>query len=101
MPRILLFVLLVFLVWLAVRWLGGLRKPGGSDAARTVAPQPKQEIETMRQCAWCGAHVPAGDAVSLADGRVYCSEAHRDAALAAALDPTADQTDSREPRRRP
>ena len=76
MPRILFFVLLVFLVWLAVRWLGGLRKPG----ARAAAPQPKREIEAMRQCAWCGAHVPAGDALSLPDGRVYCSAAHRDAA---------------------
>ena len=82
MPRILLFVLLVFLVWLAVRWLGGLRKPGtrDADAARSAGPQPKQEIETMRQCAWCGAHVPSAEAVSLPDGRVYCSSAHRDAA---------------------
>ena len=82
MPRLLLFVLLVFLVWLAVRWLGGLRKPGARDpdATRSAGPQPKQEIETMRQCAWCGAHAPAGDAVSLPDGRVYCSGAHRDAA---------------------
>ena len=82
MPRILFFVLLVFLVWLAVRWLGGLRKPGAPDAAvrGRAGPQPQQEIETMRQCAWCGAHVPAGDALSLPDGRVYCSAVHRDAA---------------------
>ncbi len=86
MPRILLFVLLVFLVWLAVRWLGGLRKPGARDAdamrdaSRRAGPQPPQEIETMRQCAWCGAHVPEGDAVSLPDGRIYCSVSHRDTA---------------------
>lgn len=82
MPRILLFVLLVFLIWLAVRWLGGLRKPGArdADATRAAGSQPQQEIETMRQCAWCGAHVPAGEAISLPDGRVYCGSAHRDAA---------------------
>ncbi|MGI9027030.1 MAG: PP0621 family protein [Burkholderiaceae bacterium] len=82
MPRILFFVFLVFLVWLAVRWLGSLRKPGAHDtdaSARAESPAT-QEIETMRQCAWCGAHVPAGDAVSLPDGRVYCGDAHREAA---------------------
>ena len=89
MPRILVFVLLLFLVWLAVRWLGGLRKPGArnADAAPRAGPQPRQEIETMRQCAWCGAHVPAGDAVSVPDGRVYCGTVHRDAARDTAVTP--------------
>ena len=98
MPRILLFVLVVFLVWLAVRWLGGLRKPGppDADATRPASQAAQQEIETMRQCAWCGAHVPAGDAVSLADGRVYCSVAHREAGQHAACETVA----SSEPRRR-
>ena len=82
MPRILLFVLLVFLVWLAVRWLGSLRKPGArdTDASERAGSPATQEIETMRQCAWCGAHVPEGEALSLPDGRVYCGAAHREAA---------------------
>ena len=82
MPRILFFVFLVFLVWLAVRWLGGLRKPGAgdTDGSQRGSPSATQEIETMRQCAWCGAHMPAAEAVSLPDGRVYCGAAHREAA---------------------
>jgi uncharacterized protein len=94
MPRILLFVFLAFLVWLVIRWLGGLRKTGtpASDAHRSAGADARQEIETMRQCAWCGAHVPATDAVALPDGRVYCGIAHRDAAR--------DTTASREPQGR-
>lgn len=94
MPRLLFFVLLVFLVWLGVRWLGSQRKPGPRSAAGPggAGPQPKPEIEAMYQCAWCGAHVPAGDAVALPDGRKYCSAAHRDAARDLAASP--------EPRRR-
>jgi uncharacterized protein len=34
--------------------------------------------EPMRQCAHCGVHLPASDAVS-SGGRDYCSEAHSDA----------------------
>ena len=86
MPRILFFVLVVFLVWLAVRWLGGLRKPAAreADAEHAANEKSQKTIQTMRQCAWCGAHVPEGDAVPLPDGRVYCSDAHRDVARDAA-----------------
>ena len=34
--------------------------------------------EPMRQCAHCGVHLPASDALT-SGGRDYCSEAHRDA----------------------
>lgn len=98
MPRILLFVLVVFLVWLAVRWLGGLRKPAArdADAAQAADQKTQKTIQTMRQCAWCGAHVPEDDAVSLPDGRVYCSAAHRDVARDAAR----DAASTAEPQRR-
>lgn len=83
MARILVFIFLAFLVWLAVRTLGASRKGDRSrpdadaEAAASAAPPV---IETVTQCAWCGVHVPSGDAVTLTDGRVYCSEAHREAA---------------------
>lgn len=79
MPRLLLFVFIVLIVWLAVRMLGASRKQRDRDGAAEPTAEPKG-IETIRQCAWCGVHVPDGEAVSLPDGRLYCSEAHRDAA---------------------
>lgn len=78
MARILFFIFLAFLVWLAVRTLGGSRK--SVDRTRADEPVTPPGIETVTQCAWCGVHVPSGEAVTLADGRVYCSEAHREAA---------------------
>ncbi len=80
MARILLFIFLAFLVWLAVRTLGGARKGDRSRVDDQGAAPTPPVIETVTQCAWCGVHVPSGDAVTLADGRVYCSEAHREAA---------------------
>jgi len=37
--------------------------------------QPVAEIETMTQCAHCGIHFPASEAVH-ADGHDYCSPGH-------------------------
>jgi uncharacterized protein len=79
MSRILFFVFLAFLVWLAVRVLGGARKRRDVADAAEAAP-PDRRVETIRQCAWCGVHVPVGDALALPDGRLYCCPAHREAA---------------------
>ena len=81
MLRILFFVFLAFLFWLAIRVLAGSRK---RDAARDPAPPPVKAVEAITQCAWCGVHVPQGEAVTLPDGRVYCGDTHRDAALKSA-----------------
>lgn len=79
MGRLLLFVVLAFAVWFVVRAIGGMRKGvGRSPVERREATTAQPEA--MRQCAWCGAHVPSGHALMLPDGRVYCSTAHRDAA---------------------
>lgn len=83
MARILFWVFIVFLVWFAVRWLGASRRRRDGAGATTEAArgQPSDKVETMRQCAWCGAHIPAPDALALTDGRVYCSTPHREAAI--------------------
>jgi uncharacterized protein len=47
---------------------GRFRRP--ADAARSGAPQ------AMLECAHCGLHLPAADAV-LEGSHVYCSQAHR------------------------
>lgn len=94
MGRILFWVFIVFLVWFAVRWAGTSRRRNGGPAEPTgAAPNAGNEaktddrVEAMRQCAWCGTHIPQHDALALIDGRVYCSAAHRDAASAAANSP--------------
>jgi uncharacterized protein len=58
-------------VWSLVSRLRGPRKD--QPAAREPSgPAPVQMVE----CAHCGLHLPAGDAV--AEGsRLYCSDAHR------------------------
>ena len=83
MARILFWVFIVFLVWFAVRWAGASRRRGDAvDATRGAARvKPSDTVETMRQCAWCGTHMPAHDALALTDGRVYCSAPHREAAI--------------------
>lgn len=75
--------LLVWLVIIAavVMWFVRAKKAVfGSDAGRdqrTSQKAPGRSAETMLQCAQCGVHFPASEAVSDADGAVYCSEQHR------------------------
>jgi uncharacterized protein len=66
------FVLLVIVVWLfrSKKIAGGTRAP--SDSADNKSP-----IEQIVQCAHCGMHVPASEAVHSAAGAVFCSHEHR------------------------
>ena len=95
MARILLLVFLIFLAWLAVRVLGGNRKRG-DESSHAAAPSsslpPSSAIEPITQCAWCGVHVPNVSALSLPDGRVYCSAAHREQARAATIPSDRDRS---------
>lgn len=81
MSRILFWLLLFGLVVMAVRaklkGLGARRQP---PLDRQPQPQPRREtsvpaIETMTQCAHCGIHFPASEAIH-ADGHDYCSPGH-------------------------
>ena len=84
MPRILFFLFLIFLAWLAVRVIGGNRRRDDEPPRATPPPvPPPPAIEPITQCAWCGVHVPNVSALSLPDGRIYCSDAHREQARAA------------------
>ena len=70
-----LLVLLVVGVglWMLVTRARGPAAPGGGGAARKAGP-PSPVV--MVECAHCGLHLPAADA--LPEGsRLYCSEAHR------------------------
>ena len=87
MPRLLFFLAIAFLAVLLFRTLSGRGNAARRDdpaPAPPPKPEPQSNAEAMHQCAWCGVHMSGGSAVTLPDGRAYCSAEHRDAARAAA-----------------
>jgi len=77
MSRILFWIALIVLVVMAVRakLKGVTRQPPPFGQPPQPPQQPVREIETMTQCAHCGLHFPASEAVH-ADGLDYCSPGH-------------------------
>jgi uncharacterized protein len=81
------FLLLLLVVMGAVAWLAiGRRKPPAAGSRRDEAPSSKPAAppgpvapQAIVACAHCGVHLPAADALRDAEGRVYCSDAHRQA----------------------
>ncbi len=72
--RILFWIALIILVVMAVR--AKLKSSGARQVPpRQQPPEPVAQIETMTQCAHCGLHFPASEAVH-ADGHDYCSPGH-------------------------
>lgn len=75
--------LLIWLVIVAavVMWLLRAKKAVfGSGAAHAEPGSNKtagRDSEPMLQCAHCGVHFPASEAVGKPDGPVFCSEQHR------------------------
>ncbi len=77
--RLLLWVVLGFVAWWMLRGNRRVAPPPGAQPAR---PTAKAAPEAMVDCAHCGLHFPASEAVR--DGaRVFCCSAHRDAGPAA------------------
>jgi uncharacterized protein len=67
--------LLVLLFVIVGLWMVSKRLRGPKPPSRPVPPDRRVPAE-MVECAHCGLHLPAPDAVL--DGRhVYCGEAHR------------------------
>lgn len=80
MSRIVFWILLIGLVVLAVRakfkaLRARQRAADDEQQARRQANAAPLEIETMTQCAHCGIHFPASEAIH-ADGHDYCSPGH-------------------------
>jgi uncharacterized protein len=76
---LLLGVLVVALAWWA---LGRKRDAGdagdvGAPPARRRGASRRDAPAAMLACAHCGLHLPQPEAQFDADGRPYCSEAHR------------------------
>lgn len=73
MLKFLLVLLVVGIgVWSLVSRLRGPRQDRAADAAKPAETKPV----VMAECAHCGLHLPAADAVP-EGSRLYCSDAHR------------------------
>ena len=70
MKFLLLFFIFLVLLW---QWRHA-RSPKVREARRKQAQS--RGVVSMVECTHCGVHLPAGDAVTGAQGR-YCSEPHR------------------------
>jgi uncharacterized protein len=76
--------LIVLLVVAAALWLWVGRRRGDHKAPPPASSSPppnkpaaKAGPQAMLACVHCGVHLPQADVVADADGRPYCSEAHR------------------------
>ena len=69
-----------FLVWgviIALLLLWFLRPKALRSDSPKKAPPAVGTPESMLQCAECGMHFPASEAVATPEGEVFCSEEHR------------------------
>jgi uncharacterized membrane-anchored protein len=58
LPRLVLIILVMFVVWYAVRWLN--RAPTKIVRRQQApSPQPQQAVEDLTACQTCGAYVVA------------------------------------------
>lgn len=71
--RILFWALIV----LVVLWLLRTNKPRAKTDAAPRSNAEQERGEAMLQCAHCGVHLPASEALLDPAGRAYCSEEHR------------------------
>lgn len=75
--KLLIWLVIVALV---VAWIMRSKK---APAQKETGVSQSQDLhrhkqpEAMLQCARCGTHFPASEAVTQASGRVFCSEEHR------------------------
>lgn len=77
MKYLLVLAVILVAIWL---WRKGRREEMQSRTPPPPAPGGIAPPQAMLRCAHCGLHLPAADAVRGADGTVYCSAAHRQAA---------------------
>ena len=75
MGRLFFWLIVGILFWFGVRLLLLAVRPPGT---RNTGPSGKASDTQipMLQCAYCGVHLPAGEAVTAEDGRVFCTRQH-------------------------
>jgi uncharacterized protein len=72
------FLLLLLVVAFAL-WLLKTKSRAVPPPKHKAPPQVPEPATTMLPCVHCGLHLPQAETVQDAAGRVYCSEAHRQA----------------------
>lgn len=68
------FLLLIVIVWLAIRYLKRWLNP----PINSRQPRDPPQVESFVACHKCGLHIPRQEAI-VSQGHYYCSESHRDA----------------------
>lgn len=68
--KYLLWLVVIAVIW----WVWSKRQVADRRPASPMAPS--REAEKMVRCAHCGVYLPESDGL-VAEGQVYCSEAHR------------------------
>lgn len=71
-------VLLAVLVGAYLVWRARQRPPASSRPPPSAAPQAA--AQDMVRCPVCAVHLPRGDAVADAQGRLFCCPEHRESA---------------------
>jgi uncharacterized protein len=76
--RILVWIVVALLAWWILRPRRRAAPPRGAGREPAATAQTRSAPEAMVDCAACGLHFPASEAVR-DDARVFCCAAHRDA----------------------
>ncbi len=71
------FLLLLLVIGVAFWVLRGRLRGGGAAPPEPGKATKTPPAQAMLACAHCGVHLPQGDVVADADGRPFCSDAHR------------------------
>lgn len=74
------FVLWLAIIFLIIAWIARAKKAAQRAASRQhqeSAPRALHVPEPMLQCATCGVHIPASEALLQAPDKAFCSEEHR------------------------
>jgi len=71
-----------YLIWLlivvaVVTWFKRFKAGLSNSHGNARGSSTLRETETMRQCAHCGIHIPASEAVTDGAGAIFCCEEHR------------------------
>jgi uncharacterized protein len=74
--RLLLWIVIIFaLVLLVLHIKKTIIQRSGAEPANP--PSTQATSEAMVQCAQCGIHIPASEAILIQSGAAFCSEEHR------------------------
>lgn len=75
--KLLIWLVIVALV---VAWIMRSKKTPAqkeTDVSQSQDLHRHKQPEAMLQCARCGTHIPASEAITVVSGSVFCSEEHR------------------------